>query len=182
MSPSQTSLSLKHFLLRMSPSQTSLSETLPSWKESFSDQSLYETGTNTPPMSHCIFGQSPCLQSGPGNQHTDRGISLLPSCAVGQSTESRLVTASLSGKAWHFMIDFWLIWSATGLVAILDALRVCPATMAPTLGAKFMSQFLLSLCKEILSTGLIGLKTLTHWMSIYIMIYFTLHCEDLSTI
>ena len=48
----------------------------------------------------------------------------------------------------------------------------------------FLSRVFLFLCEKISSTGPTGLKTLTHWMLnyIYFMIYFTLFCDDLSTI
>ena len=70
----------------------------------------------------------------------------------------------------------WLTFGVNGhmvscwMVVVLDVLGVCLATMGPTLGANFLSQVFLSLHKEILSTGPTGVKILTCWMLIYVVI------------
>ena len=62
----------------------------------------------------------------------------------------------------------------------------CPRSVShyngPHIGHQILLWVFLSLFKDISSTAPMGLKILTCWMLIYIMIYFTLHCEDLSTI
>ena len=166
MSPSQTSLSLKHFLLRKRPSQTSLSlkqvPTPPNvpqglWAESLSPVLPWSSARKW----WYLTAAWSCGQ-------------LVNSKSTGYCQFLRESTM-LHGQLFGHIVSCWM-------VIVPNALEVCLVTVGPISGAIFLLWVSFSLHKEISSTGPMGLKTLTHWMLIYIIIYFTLHCEELSTI
>ena len=151
MSP-QTSLSLEHFLLGMSPSQTSLSL------------------KQVPTLSQCpvvVLGR--VLIS---NAFLIISTWILAShcCAVvglaSQFKINQLLSVS-PGKHDTLQLTFGLCSQ------LLDGgssgcTRSVSHYHGPNTGCQFLLWVFLFLCKEILSTGPMELKTLTHWMIICI--------------